>query len=89
MKIFADALFKSTGILKIRHRYSTSSSRHRIFYPPRAKSKSYLLWISNAGIKLWESIDDKIKSITLLWIQKTIQNKTDRKLLKWNDVMII
>ena len=75
MKIFADALFKSTGILKIRHRYSTSSSRCRIFYSPRAKSKSYLLWVSNVGIKLWESIEDKTKALHYYELKKQYKTK--------------
>ena len=108
LKISADALFKSAGLLKIReiynlelakfmyrvcnnsvpmnqrnmyvkidtrHRYPTTSSRRRIFYPPRAKSKSYLLWISNVGIKLWESIDDKIKALNYYEFKKQYKTK--------------
>ena len=43
------------------HNSDTRSRSVKILFPPQARIKNYANWLTTAGIKLWESINQNIK----------------------------
>ena len=57
------------------HRYPTSSSRKRVFYKPKANKAIYNNWISSTGIRLWETIDPKLKILSYNAFKKAYRSQ--------------
>ena len=56
------------------HRYTTSSSRNRVYYQNRTVTAPYQNWISSAGNKLWESTQTPLRNKKFYEFHKAFRN---------------
>ena len=61
--------------ISVLHRYPTSSSRKRVFYKPKANKAIYNNWISSTGIRLWGTIDPKLKILSYNAFKKAYRSQ--------------